>query len=61
MASIILWHADIFQEMWNGGSQLVALNFQTPSEEMNLYLGKFRDNGGVRSLLLFSLPFMMGF
>lgn len=33
--------------MWNGGSQLVALNYQTSCHEMNINLGKFRDNGGV--------------
>eukprot|EP00062_Callorhinchus_milii_P026798 gi/632989335/ref/XP_007883594.1/ PREDICTED: 1-phosphatidylinositol 4,5-bisphosphate phosphodiesterase delta-1-like [Callorhinchus milii] len=32
-------------EMWNAGCQLVALNFQTPSEEMDIYQGKFRQNG----------------
>ncbi|XP_060704612.1 1-phosphatidylinositol 4,5-bisphosphate phosphodiesterase delta-3-like isoform X2 [Hemiscyllium ocellatum] len=33
------------QEMWNGGSQLVALNFQKPGMEMDLNKGKFRQNG----------------
>ncbi|XP_061666180.1 1-phosphatidylinositol 4,5-bisphosphate phosphodiesterase delta-3-A-like isoform X3 [Syngnathoides biaculeatus] len=33
------------QEMWNGGCQLVALNFQTPGEEMDLNRGKFLQNG----------------
>ncbi|XP_077347360.1 1-phosphatidylinositol 4,5-bisphosphate phosphodiesterase delta-1 isoform X3 [Lithobates pipiens] len=30
--------------MWNVGCQIVALNFQTPCEEMDVYQGKFRDN-----------------
>jgi len=31
--------------MWNGGSQFVALNFQTENcDEMNVYRAKFRDN-----------------
>ncbi|XP_078385985.1 1-phosphatidylinositol 4,5-bisphosphate phosphodiesterase delta-3-like isoform X2 [Cetorhinus maximus] len=33
------------QEMWNGGCQLVALNFQKPGMEMDLNKGKFRQNG----------------
>jgi phosphatidylinositol phospholipase C delta len=33
--------------MWNGGCQLVALNYQTPCEEMNIYHAMFRNNGGV--------------
>lgn len=32
-------------EMWNGGCQIVALNFQTPGPEMDVYLGRFQDNG----------------
>ncbi|XP_069771033.1 1-phosphatidylinositol 4,5-bisphosphate phosphodiesterase delta-1a isoform X3 [Narcine bancroftii] len=31
--------------MWNAGCQIVALNFQTPGEEMDIYQGRFRDNG----------------
>ncbi|KAJ8364483.1 hypothetical protein SKAU_G00133140 [Synaphobranchus kaupii] len=34
------------QEMWNGGCQLVALNFQTPGEQMDLNQGRFLTNGG---------------
>lgn len=30
--------------MWNVGCQIVALNFQTPCAEMDVYQGKFRDN-----------------
>ncbi|KAM7382292.1 hypothetical protein PAMA_012919 [Pampus argenteus] len=33
------------QEMWNGGCQIVALNFQTPGEQMDLNQGKFLQNG----------------
>ncbi|XP_036777513.2 1-phosphatidylinositol 4,5-bisphosphate phosphodiesterase delta-1 isoform X1 [Manis pentadactyla] len=32
-------------EMWNGGCQIVALNFQTPGPEMDVYHGRFQDNG----------------
>ena len=39
------------QEMWNTGCQLVALNYQTPGEEMHLNQGKFTDNGGCGYLL----------
>ncbi|XP_052232765.1 1-phosphatidylinositol 4,5-bisphosphate phosphodiesterase delta-1-like isoform X2 [Dreissena polymorpha] len=31
--------------MWSGGCQVVALNFQTGGEEMQLLHGKFLDNG----------------
>ncbi|XP_066490002.1 1-phosphatidylinositol 4,5-bisphosphate phosphodiesterase zeta-1-like [Tiliqua scincoides] len=34
------------QEFWNVGCQMVALNFQTTGIPMDLYLGKFQDNGG---------------
>uniref|UniRef100_A0AAQ6APC8 Phosphoinositide phospholipase C n=1 Tax=Amphiprion ocellaris TaxID=80972 RepID=A0AAQ6APC8_AMPOC len=33
------------QEMWNGGCQIVALNFQTPGEQMDLNQGRFLQNG----------------
>ncbi|XP_027691728.1 1-phosphatidylinositol 4,5-bisphosphate phosphodiesterase delta-1 isoform X2 [Vombatus ursinus] len=32
-------------DMWNAGCQIVALNFQTPGMEMDLYQGRFQDNG----------------
>ncbi|XP_068092058.1 1-phosphatidylinositol 4,5-bisphosphate phosphodiesterase delta-1 isoform X2 [Hyperolius riggenbachi] len=32
-------------DMWNVGCQIVALNFQTSGTEMDLYQGKFQDNG----------------
>ncbi|XP_071025943.1 1-phosphatidylinositol 4,5-bisphosphate phosphodiesterase delta-1-like isoform X2 [Oncorhynchus clarkii lewisi] len=31
--------------LWNAGCQIVALNFQTPSKEMDLNQGRFRSNG----------------
>uniref|UniRef100_A0A8B9JIR4 Phosphoinositide phospholipase C n=1 Tax=Astyanax mexicanus TaxID=7994 RepID=A0A8B9JIR4_ASTMX len=34
------------QDMWNGGCQMVALNFQTPGEQMDLNRGRFLPNGG---------------
>ncbi|KAM4525850.1 1-phosphatidylinositol 4,5-bisphosphate phosphodiesterase delta-3-A-like isoform 1-T1 [Fundulus diaphanus] len=33
------------QEMWNAGCQLVALNFQTAGEQMDLNRGRFLQNG----------------
>uniref|UniRef100_A0A665U8R1 Phosphoinositide phospholipase C n=1 Tax=Echeneis naucrates TaxID=173247 RepID=A0A665U8R1_ECHNA len=33
------------QEMWNGGCQMVALNFQTAGEQMDLNQGRFLPNG----------------
>uniref|UniRef100_A0A8C6KIR2 Phosphoinositide phospholipase C n=1 Tax=Nothobranchius furzeri TaxID=105023 RepID=A0A8C6KIR2_NOTFU len=33
------------QEMWNCGCQMVALNFQTPGEQMDLNQGRFLPNG----------------
>ncbi|XP_056655285.1 1-phosphatidylinositol 4,5-bisphosphate phosphodiesterase zeta-1 isoform X4 [Monodelphis domestica] len=39
------------QEFWNVGCQMVALNFQTPGVPMDLYNGKFLDNGGCGYLL----------
>ncbi|XP_078724814.1 1-phosphatidylinositol 4,5-bisphosphate phosphodiesterase delta-4-like isoform X4 [Lampetra fluviatilis] len=34
------------QEFWNVGCQIVALNFQTAGDEMDLHDGHFRQNGG---------------
>ncbi|XP_029600812.1 1-phosphatidylinositol 4,5-bisphosphate phosphodiesterase delta-1 isoform X1 [Salmo trutta] len=31
--------------LWNAGCQIVALNFQTPSKEMDVNQGRFRSNG----------------
>nr|XP_023842991.1 1-phosphatidylinositol 4,5-bisphosphate phosphodiesterase delta-1 [Salvelinus alpinus] len=31
--------------LWNAGCQIVALNFQTPSKELDLNQGRFRSNG----------------
>ncbi|XP_071318832.1 1-phosphatidylinositol 4,5-bisphosphate phosphodiesterase delta-3-A-like isoform X3 [Trachinotus anak] len=44
------------QEMWNGGCQIVALNFQTPGEQMDLNHGKFLQNGQCGYIL--KPPFM---
>nr|XP_023691311.1 1-phosphatidylinositol 4,5-bisphosphate phosphodiesterase delta-3-A-like isoform X2 [Paramormyrops kingsleyae] len=33
------------QDMWNAGCQMVALNFQTPGEQMDLNQGRFLANG----------------
>ncbi|CAL1548855.1 unnamed protein product, partial [Lymnaea stagnalis] len=33
--------------MWNHGCQVVALNYQTSGEAMQLNHGRFMDNGGV--------------
>ncbi|KAM6951102.1 1-phosphatidylinositol 4,5-bisphosphate phosphodiesterase delta-3-A-like [Aplochiton taeniatus] len=33
------------QDMWNAGCQIVALNFQTLGEQMDLNQGRFLDNG----------------
>ena len=35
------------QPMWNAGSQMVALNFQTGDKPMQLNEGKFMQNGGL--------------
>lgn len=37
-------------DMWNVGMQLVALNYQTHSLEMNINQARFRDNGAVRRM-----------
>ncbi|CAL8290941.1 unnamed protein product [Lota lota] len=39
------------QEMWNAGCQIVALNFQTAGEGMDLNDGLFRQNGGCGYIL----------
>ncbi|XP_056152662.1 1-phosphatidylinositol 4,5-bisphosphate phosphodiesterase delta-3-A [Lampris incognitus] len=44
------------QEMWNGGCQIVALNFQTPGEQMDLNHGRFLQNGQCGYIL--KPPFM---
>ncbi|KAL7976451.1 hypothetical protein Chor_008400 [Crotalus horridus] len=33
-------------EMWNIGCQIVALNFQSRSSEMDIHQGRFQENGG---------------
>ncbi|XP_026461252.1 1-phosphatidylinositol 4,5-bisphosphate phosphodiesterase gamma-1-like [Ctenocephalides felis] len=37
--------------LWNSGSQMVALNYQTPDKPMQLNWAKFRDNGSCGYLL----------
>lgn len=44
------------QEMWNAGCQIVALNFQTPGEQMDLNQGRFLQNG--RSGYILKPPFL---
>ncbi|XP_029312862.1 1-phosphatidylinositol 4,5-bisphosphate phosphodiesterase delta-3-A-like [Cottoperca gobio] len=44
------------QEMWNGGCQIVALNFQTPGEQMDLNQGRFLQNSQCGYIL--KPPFM---
>ncbi|XP_069024631.1 1-phosphatidylinositol 4,5-bisphosphate phosphodiesterase delta-3-A [Embiotoca jacksoni] len=44
------------QEMWNVGCQIVALNFQTPCEQMDLNQGRFLQNGQCGYIL--KPPFM---
>ncbi|XP_068201247.1 inactive phospholipase C-like protein 1 isoform X1 [Palaemon carinicauda] len=39
------------QDFWNSGCQMVALNFQTPGQMMDVYEGKFRANGGCGYLI----------
>ncbi|KAJ8344789.1 hypothetical protein SKAU_G00289820 [Synaphobranchus kaupii] len=39
------------QDMWNCGCQMVALNFQTPGEQMDLNQGRFLQNGGCGYIL----------
>lgn len=36
---------------WNVGSQMIALNYQTPDKPMQLNEAKFRDNGGCGYIL----------
>lgn len=36
---------------WGVGSQMVAMNYQTPDKAMQLNLAKFRDNGGCGYIL----------
>ncbi|XP_072312488.1 1-phosphatidylinositol 4,5-bisphosphate phosphodiesterase delta-3-A [Eucyclogobius newberryi] len=44
------------QDMWNGGCHMVALNFQTPGEQMDLNRGRFLQNGQCGYIL--KPPFM---
>lgn len=36
---------------WNAGSQMVALNYQTPDKPMQVNMGKFRENGACGYIL----------
>lgn len=36
---------------WNSGSQMVALNYQTPDKPMQINMGKFKENGGCGYIL----------
>lgn len=36
---------------WNAGSQMVALNYQTPDKPMQINMGKFKENGGCGFIL----------
>ncbi|CAN9508727.1 unnamed protein product [Ophioblennius macclurei] len=45
------------QDMWNAGCQIVALNFQTPGEPMDLNQGRFLQNGQCGYVL--KPPFML--
>ncbi|XP_067931540.1 1-phosphatidylinositol 4,5-bisphosphate phosphodiesterase delta-1-like [Watersipora subatra] len=38
-------------DMWNVGCQLVSLNFQTSDRAMQIYRGKFKDNGSCGYIL----------
>ncbi|XP_077997478.1 1-phosphatidylinositol 4,5-bisphosphate phosphodiesterase delta-1-like [Glandiceps talaboti] len=39
------------QTLWNAGCQIVALNYQTPGDEMDMYRGKFQQNGNCGYIL----------
>ncbi|XP_046996756.1 1-phosphatidylinositol 4,5-bisphosphate phosphodiesterase gamma-1 [Schistocerca americana] len=47
--------------MWNAGSQMVALNYQTPDKAMQLNQGKFRQNGFCGYLLRPDFMFLEDF
>ncbi|XP_070583259.1 1-phosphatidylinositol 4,5-bisphosphate phosphodiesterase delta-1 isoform X1 [Erythrolamprus reginae] len=38
-------------DMWNMGCQIVALNFQSRCSEMDIYQGRFQENGGCGYIL----------
>ncbi|XP_055537680.1 1-phosphatidylinositol 4,5-bisphosphate phosphodiesterase gamma-1 isoform X2 [Wyeomyia smithii] len=46
---------------WNTGSQMIALNFQTPDKWMQLNQAKFRDNGACGYVLKPDFMFREGF
>jgi len=47
--------------MWNSGSQMVALNYQTPDKPMQINSAKFRDNGNCGYVLRPEFMFQDGF
>lgn len=46
---------------WNIGSQMVALNYQTPDKAMQINMGKFRENGGCGFILKPNFMFEEGY
>ena len=47
--------------LWNTGSQMIALNFQTPDKPMQLNQAKFRDNGNCGYILKPDFMLLDGF
>lgn len=46
---------------WNAGSQMVALNYQTPDKPMQINMGKFKENGGCGYVLKPNFMFEDGY
>ncbi|XP_034839388.1 1-phosphatidylinositol 4,5-bisphosphate phosphodiesterase gamma-1 isoform X1 [Maniola hyperantus] len=46
---------------WNVGSQMVALNYQTPDKAMQVNMGKFKENGGCGYVLKPEFMFVEGY
>ncbi|XP_028039565.1 1-phosphatidylinositol 4,5-bisphosphate phosphodiesterase gamma-1 isoform X1 [Bombyx mandarina] len=46
---------------WNCGSQMVALNYQTPDKPMQVNMGKFKQNGGCGFILKPQFMFEEGY
>lgn len=47
--------------MWNSGSQMVALNYQTPDKPMQINTAKFKENGNCGYVLRPDFMFQDGF
>ncbi|XP_077301392.1 small wing phospholipase C gamma 1 [Arctopsyche grandis] len=47
--------------MWNCGSQMVALNYQTPDKPMQINMAKFKENGGCGYVLRPDFMFLDSF